>query len=285
MVNMTDFTLKHMVLRLLTIAAAVSALLSGCKPIEKEENSKDYGVFISLDSSDMDEISEYETVVIDAQFFTQKDIASLKKQGCTVYSYINVGSVENFRDYYDSYSDLTLGAYENWDEERWVDVSSDRWKKFMATLADELSDKGIDGFFVDNCDVYYVYPTDDIFEGLTGILENLMQYDKPVIINGGDTYVIKYMEIYGSPERIMTGVNQESVWSKINFDTGEFFAQTEDDREYFREYIETCDRCGLDVYLIEYTTDSGLKDKIKKYCDDHGFRYFISDSIELDRIN
>ena len=56
MVNMTDFTLKHMVLRLLTIAAAVSALLSGCKPIEKEENSKDYGVFISLDSSDMDEI-------------------------------------------------------------------------------------------------------------------------------------------------------------------------------------------------------------------------------------
>lgn len=285
MVNMTDFTLKHMVLRLLTIAAAVSALLSGCKPIEKEENSKDYGVFISLDSSDMDEISEYETVVIDAQFFTQKDIASLKKQGCTVYSYINVGSVENFRDYYDSYSDLTLGTYENWDEERWVDVSSDRWKKFMATLADELSDKGIDGFFVDNCDVYYVYPTDDIFEGLTGILENLMQYDKPVIINGGDTYVIKYMEIYGSPERIMTGVNQESVWSRINFDTGEFFAQTEDDREYFREYIETCDRCGLDVYLIEYTTDSGLKDKIKKYCDDHGFRYFISDSIELDRIN
>ena len=109
-----------------------------------------------------------------------------------------------------------------------------------------------------------------------------MEHDRPVIINGGDTYVMKYKEIYGSSRRIMTGVNQESVWSKIDFETGKFDARSKEDRDYFEDYIEACKDDGLDVYLLEYTTDNVLKQKIKKYCADNQFHYYISDSIELD---
>lgn len=248
----------------------------------KEDQRKDYGVFLNLDSSDMNKITGYQTVVIDAQFFSKNDITYLKEQGCTVYSYINIGSIENFREYYDSYSNLTLGDYENWDEERWIDVSSVTWQKFLISLEEELLKKGIDGFFVDNCDVYYVYPTDEIFTGITMILEHMMEYDKPVILNGGDTYVMKFQDSCGSPCCIMTGVNQESVWSKIDFKTGMFSAQTKQEREYFQNYLETCHSYGLDVYLIEYTKNDALKQKIKKYCTKNQFHYYISDSIELD---
>lgn len=256
--------------------------MSGCGETAKDDNRADYGVFLSLDPSDMDKIVGYQTAVIDAQYFSKKDIAYLKEQGCTVYSYINIGSIENFRKYYDTYSELALGEYENWDEEQWVDVSSADWQGFLVSLEEKLLDKGIDGFFVDNCDVYYEYPTDDIFEGLTTILEHLMEYDKPVIVNGGDTYVMKYQKYCGSPRCIMTGVNQESVWSKINFDTGKFSAQTKNDRKYFQDYIEACKSNGLDVYLLEYTKDNVLKQKIEKYCMKKQFHYYISDSIELD---
>lgn len=264
----------------------LAILLTGlyeCEAFGKDSSGqKDYGVFLSLDASDMDRIAEYQTVVIDAQYFSKKDIAYLKTQGCTVYSYINIGAIENFREYYDAYSNLALGDYENWEEEKWVDVSSTVWQNFLVSLEEELLDKSIDGFFVDNCDVYYVYHTDDVFEGLTTILEHLMEYGKPVIINGGDTYVMEYEAREGSIQRIMTGVNQECVWSRINFKKGSFSAQNKIDREYFQDYIETCDRQGCDVYLIEYTTDRKLKRKIKKYCKKNRFHYYISDSIELD---
>ena len=275
---------KHyIVLGSFLMLAILLAGLYECEVFGKDNNrQKDYGVFLSLDASDMDRITEYQTVVIDAQYFSKKDIAYLKKQGCTVYSYINIGAIENFREYYDEYSNLALGDYENWEEEKWVDVSSTVWQNFLVSLEEELLDKSIDGFFVDNCDVYYVYHTDDVFEGLTTILEHLMEYGKPVIINGGDTYVMEYETREGSIQRIMTGVNQECVFSRINFKKGSFSAQKKIDREYFQDYIETCDRQGCDVYLIEYTTDRKLKRKIKKYCKKKGFDYYISDSIELD---
>lgn len=265
------------------ILAILLAGLYECEVFGKDNSrQKDYGVFLSLDASDMDRITEYQTVVIDAQYFSKKDIAYLKKQGCTVYSYINIGAIENFREYYDEYSNLALGDYENWEEEKWVDVSSTVWQNFLVSLEEELLDKSIDGFFVDNCDVYYVYHTDDVFEGLTTILEHLMEYGKPVIINGGDTYVMEYETREGSIQRIMTGVNQECVFSRINFKKDSFSAQKKTDREYFQDYIETCDRQGCDVYLIEYTTDCKLRRKIKKYCKKNRFHYYISDSIELD---
>ena len=275
---------KHcIVLCSFLILAILLAGMYECEVFGKNRRrQKDYGVFLSLDASDMDRITEYQTVVIDAQYFSKKDIAYLKKQGCTVYSYINIGAIENFREYYDEYSNLTLGEYENWEEEQWVDVSSTVWQNFLVSLEEELLDKSIDGFFVDNCDVYYVYHTDDGFEGLTTILEHLMEYGKPVIINGGDTYVMEYETREGSIQRIMTGVNQECVFSRINFKKDSFSAQKKTDREYFQDYIETCDRQGCDVYLIEYTTDRKLKRKIKKYCKKKGFHYYISDSIELD---
>ena len=275
---------KHyIVLGSFLMLAILLAGLYECEVFGKDNSrQKDYGVFLSLDASDMDRITEYQTVVIDAQYFSKKDIAYLKKQGCTVYSYINIGAIENFREYYDEYSNLALGDYENWEEEKWVDVSSTVWQNFLVSLEEELLDKSIDGFFVDNCDVYYVYHTDDVFEGLTTILEHLMEYGKPVIINGGDTYVMEYEAREGSLQRIMTGVNQECVWSRINFKKGSFSAQNKIDREYFQDYIETCDRQGCDVYLIEYTTDRKLKRKIKKYCKKNRFHYYISDSIELD---
>lgn len=256
-------------------------LLCGCS-FQKEDIMKDYGVFLSLDASDMNKIEGYRTVVIDAQYFSQNDIAHLQEQGSKVYSYINIGSLENFRDYYDTYSDLTLGDYANWEEEKWINAASPVWQEFLVSLEEELLGKGIDGFFADNCDVYYEYPTDEIFDGLTEILKHIMGYGKPVIINGGDTYVTQYREMYGSAKEIMTGVNQESVWSRIDFETGTLSEQTKADREYFEAYVEACRNDGADVFLIEYTTYSPLKKQIENYCSENGFRYYISDSVELD---
>ena len=264
----------------------VIILISGYFLIKDSNTSTfeeyDYGVFLNADASSLEQLKKYDLIVIDAQYFTKSDIELLHQNGTRVYTYLNIGSIENFRKYYTAYEKLTIGRYENWDEEKWVDVSDPDWQKFIEQLSQELFEKGVDGFFIDNCDVYYYAPRESIFDGLTAILQNIMTFDKAVIINGGDTYVTEYRERYGAINHIMTGVNQESVWSAIDFDKGTFYEQTRETRDYYCKYLEACQADGMDVYLLEYTTDKKLIPKIKKYCNEHDFHFYISNSLELE---
>ena len=243
----------------------------------------DYGVFLSIGPDKADRFKDYKTIVIDVQNdFTKKDIAKLKKQGHVVYSYINVGAVENYRDYYADYKDITLDVYENWEDERWVDVSQKRWQSFILDdLSERIKSKGVDGFFVDNTDVYYLYNNEGIYNGLTKILKGLKKKGK-VIVNGGDTYVSAYIKKNKNLKGILDGVNQESVFSKIlDYEKNEFGKNDKEDLKYFQKYLARVKKCKKKVYVLEYTKDKKLKKKIKSYCRKKGYKYYISDSIGL----
>ncbi len=254
--------------------------VKGCKA--ETLGKRDYGVFLNADDSSLERLEMYETIVIDAQYFTKKDIEQLHENGTTVYTYLNIGSIENFREYYTAYEKLAIGSYEHWDEEKWVDAASPDWQRFIMQLARELYEKDVDGFFIDNCDVYYYAPRKDIFDGLTVILQYIMTLGREVIINGGDTYVTEYKERYGTIDPIMTGVNQETVWSHIDFAKGTFNEQNREEREYFCGYLESCKADGMEVYVLEYTANRKLIRKIEKYCRKQGFHFYISDSLELE---
>ena len=261
------------------LSLILTVSLFGCGAAPKE---KSYGVFLSL-TEDLEKLKDYETVVIDAQYFSEAEIESFKKGGGTVYTYLNVGSLEDFRDYYDDFKALTLGEYENWDEERWIDVSNEKWVDFIENeLVPSLLEKGVDGFFVDNCDVYYNYPAEEILDGLSKIMRFLVGTGKKVLINGGDTFLDEYCRKGGKWSDVVTGINQETVFSRILWDGDQFSSAKKEDREYFTDYVERYAALGADIYLLEYTRSASLIEKIDAYCARNGFRYYISDSIELD---
>ncbi len=249
-----------------------------------EKNFKyDYGVFLSCGPENLRNMSRYKTIVIDVQNdFTKNDIKRLKKQGHTVYSYINIGSVEKYRDYYDDYKDITLGVYENWPDEKWVDVSEKKWQDFIVDdLSVKIMQTGVDGFFVDNTDVYYNYHTDSIYDGLTNILLSLKRKGK-VIINGGDTYVSEYLEYNKNLKEILDGVNQESVFSSIlNYDNNTFGENDKDTELYYKKYLSKIKKNKKKVFVLEYTTNKKLKKKIKKYCKKRGYKFYISEDVDL----
>ena len=115
----------------------------------------EYGGFLGLDSGDVRRMEDYETIVVEGQLFTKDEVCALKENGHRVFSYINVGALENYRSYYDDYEEYTLDVYENWEDERWVDVSARQWQDFLIEdLAADMKEKGFDGLFVDNLDVY-----------------------------------------------------------------------------------------------------------------------------------
>ena len=68
---------------------------------------------------------------------------------------------------------------------------------------------------------------------------------------------------------------------KINIEKKKFTVQEKCDRQYFQNYIEMCKDNELNVYIIEYTKNRKLINKIKSYCEKKSFHYYISSSIEL----
>ena len=127
-------------------------LCSTCVACSKPVHDHSYGVFLGVNPEEIGKLAGYQTVVIDAQYFTQEEIARLQQNGTSVYTYLNIGSIETFRDGYDSVQDYILSPYDNWTDEYWVDVSRPEWQTFVSDEAKSLAEKGVDGFFLDNAD-------------------------------------------------------------------------------------------------------------------------------------
>ena len=267
------------------LCTAVLAVLCVCCAGTAETTSAfryPYGVFLSI-CENLEQFADYEIVVIDAQYFPKDEIDAFRSKGHKVFSYINIGSLEDFRDYYEEYKDLSLGAYEHWEEEVWVDVSQQRWQDLiLKDIAPGLLEKDIDGFFVDNCDVYYVHPKEEILDGLAVIMKGLVHTGKKVIINGGDTFLDAYCEQMGKWDEVITGISQESVFSSILWDENKFGTAEEEDHEYFVSYVNRYGSQGAEIFLLEYTVDEALIKEIDRFCEENGYVYYVSDSIELD---
>ncbi len=268
---------------ILTLFFAALLPLNGCGHSSDSPSTKSrYGVFLSLEGEQAVKLKGYDIVVVDAQFLTPNQIAQLHQQNGRVFSYLNMGSLENWRDYHSDYQELALGVYENWEDEVWIDVSQERWQSLVLSLADEYIEKGIDGFFVDNCDVYYNFPKDEIYRGLETMLKSLRAKERDVVINGGDVFVSKYLDSGEPLKLVLTGVNQESVFSNINFENETFGTQDEENHAYYLQYLERVEQSGGQIYLLEYSTDDQLIEEIESYCSEHDWYCYISDSLELD---
>ena len=275
------------ILYLVSLTVLLSILSSCTEMVHIDENNNDshssYGVFLSLERNDIIKASEgYKKVVVDAQYLSKKEIFSMHKRGQQVYTYLNIGSLETFRPYFEDFQDLIEKPYQDWEDEYWIDVSSKNWQHFVEDkLVVPLLEKGIDGFWVDNVDVYSQMPNEAIYLGVETILKDLKTHEKPVILNSGNEFVELFFQRNNQVDDILTGVNQETVFSTIDFEFQTFGIQSTEEKNYYLEYLNAMDDLNKDVFLLEYTTDNHLKKEIQDYAKERRWEVYISDSIEL----
>lgn len=250
--------------------------LSNC-----ESKKLDYGVFLGIDSSDIGKLKAYKTVVIDPYNFSKSDIEKLHKDGKTVYGYLNVGSLEEFRPYFERFKNITLGTYENWPDEHWLNVTAEAWQSFVVhELGKEYAKKGIDGFFIDNADVYYQYPKEESFEALCSIMRGLKEYRLKILINGGDVFVSRCIDENIASE-LFDGINQECVFTGIDFENKSYRAQEKAETERYKEYLSRVRASSLEIYLLEYGADAARSTLIETYCKQIGAKWYNAKSLEL----
>ena len=244
-------------------------------------SNKYYGVFIGISKEDGIKLNNYQVLVLESTEYDKDDIKKLHEKNKKIYAYLNIGSLENYRPYYDKFKDKTLSAYENWEDEYWMDVSDKKWQNLIVDeLGKNIADKGFDGFFIDNCDVYYQFPEKKIFDGLCSILKGIGKYNLDTIINGGDTFVSKCIDEKIAKE-MFDGVNQECVFTSIDFENKKFGKKSYIDREYFIQYLDKVKMNGLKVFLTEYGADIVTLQEIEKYCKENGFHWYNARNLEL----
>ena len=240
---------------------------------------KPYGVFLGINGNEYDKLKDYRVVVIEPSEFSSNQIKQLQTEGKKVYGYLNIGAVEEYRPYFNRFEELFLGVYEDWPDERWVNVADSEWQNFIVNeLGKQYSDMGFDGFFLDNADVYYNFETEDIYQGLCEILQALKNYNIKLVINGGDTFVTRCIN---ENKYLFDAVNQETVFTSINFENGTYGAQTEEETTYFKGYLATVKNFGLSAYLLEYAADQTLSQKIDAYCAENGFIWYNAKNMDL----
>jgi hypothetical protein len=275
----------------LLMAAFIIFLAGNCAADSPAGEKNDYGVFIGLGPANLPKLCNYRTVIIDAAYFSSEDIAALHQNRVRVYSYLNIGAIEDFRlsdfpQIYDAgLAALALGDYAGWPGERWMDVSAAQWQDALINRAAPfLAAKEIDGFFLDNSDVYYFAgETDAVFQGLLRIIEGIGARGKPLILNGGDSFVSRALVGGKLPPRVK-GINQESVFTSVDDNTKEFGVQDSNTKKYFQRYLQLCKDAKLTVYLTEYAAakNGTLINEIKSYCEKNGFLFYIANSPALD---
>ena len=241
-----------------------------------------YGVFIGAEKEKMLSLKNYDILIIDAEFLTAENIDMIHKKGNNeIFAYLNIGSIENFRSYYEEFLPFTIGEYENWDDEKWIDISSEQWQTHIYETTDELLDKGVSGIFVDNTDVYYAFHEQKIYNVLMDIFNIFSKKGVKVIVNGGDVFISEAINNRSVPACI-SAVNQENVFTSIDFDDQSLGEKNREDREYFIEYLDVCKQNKLDVFLIEYGANDKLREKIMHYCNENDFVCSFADSLALD---
>lgn len=262
------------------IASFICAALLAWMPGTAGETKRDYLVLIGASQEEAMRCRGYGLLVVDADLFSADAIEQLRRQNGCVYSYLNIGSIECFREGYEQMMPYILGPYENWPEERWIDPSKQPWREQVIRRAEALYAKGIDGLFLDNADVYVHYSADAVYQGLMEILRAIRRADKALIVNGGDVFITEAIE-KNELRGLIDGVNQETVFTAIDFDKGAFGAQSGDTRDYYLAYLACCKAYGLNVYLLEYGDDPAIRQQIERYCRQQGYVYAVADSLQL----
>ena len=266
-------------------------LLCACKPQgvpEPQEVFSDYGAFLGRSDNDVTNFSNYNFVSCELDEFSDTNIARLKSKNTHLLAYLNVGALENYRDYYDDYESLTFKDYENWPDERWIDVSNSSWQNFVVnTLARGFKDRQAFGVYLDNVDVYTIAKEDGLnytayATGLKNIIKGISELGLFVMINGGAEFLDDMLDQEDDIFDYFWAYHQEEVFTLItDYEHNIFGTQNKEDQEYYLEIAAKMKQKEKDVFFLEYTTDTTLRGTVSVYCDTHRYHYYLATDVDL----
>lgn len=162
----------------------------------------DYKVFLTSSSKarGLKRTSKPCTVVIEPDDFSKEQVISLKEKGYTVLGYLNIGSIEDTRSYFNQLKPYRIQKdgkpyqLDDWPHEWWIDLRRTKVRDFIVNRAREIKKIGCDGWWCDNIDIYEYNSGSAMFQAVASTLRRVKALGGYVMLNGGYKWLQEYMD-------------------------------------------------------------------------------------------
>lgn len=222
-------------------------------------------------------------LVLEPDDYSPEEIQAIRKKGYKPLAYLSVGSLEKERPWFKTFSKYKLKKLDNWPNEYYIDVRKTSWRKFLIERATKLKEKGFAGWWCDNIDVYSEYKSRGMFTAIASVLQKLKDIKGYVMINGGSEWVDDAIDRGENLKKYINGYTQEEVFSRvISYSSeGKFGKQNPEDSRFYRKLLKKTVKKGTSGFMLEYTRDEKLKERIREWGKENKVSYYITENVKL----
>lgn len=202
---------RHGLAALLALAAAAPAAAVPRNP--RLAAARTFALALGDGAAGKD-LSGYDVVVVDGDTPAAR-VKQLRAGGAVVLGYLDVGTIEPYRSWYQAAKPYRLDYWPDWGE-WYADVASPGFRRLIASrVAPQTLRRGFDGLFLDNVDMIETHRGQRA--GMLALVRRLARLPGLLFAQNGD-------DVIGPFLRYLDGWNREDVTRTYDFDTKRYVA-------------------------------------------------------------
>ena len=232
-----------------------------------------------IDSSTLEEGTEI--LVLNPDGYDLGSIEQIKTKGYKVLAYLSISTIKKDHPWYFKYKRYKLGELNSQLNEVYVDVRERDWRDFVVECARAIREKGFDGWWLDNLDIYEHYKSAKMFIACNLLLKQIKRLGGYVMVNGGSEF-FSFAIDQKVDLSMVDGVMQGEVFSLVtSYERGgKFSRQKKIQKEFYEKLLRRLRKGGIDIFLLEYTRSEKVKDEIKRWAKENKASYYIVDFLD-----
>ncbi|WP_408024401.1 endo alpha-1,4 polygalactosaminidase [Tenacibaculum sediminilitoris] len=229
--------------------------------------AKHNAVFLCYGKIPVEEITNYEYVILEASHYSASEIAILKQHNQFLLAYISLGEFNKYTSFYDKAKNHKLpGMNKNWNS-FYLDLSKQTLHEvLLEDVKEKILMKGFHGLFLDNIDNYCSFGEQKKQQHyLISLLQSIRKKFPTIHLmqNAGS-------EILDITNKLINSVAFESVITNYNFAKGIYRLRNEENYKEKTSYLKTIqEKYTLPFIIIEYAERKKdarkIVRKLKKY--------------------
>jgi hypothetical protein len=202
--------------------------------------------------------ARFDLVVVDGESATAKEVAAIRRSsGGLVLAYLDVGTIESYRGWYNAAKPYRIDYWGDWGE-WYANVNAAGFRSLMLErVAPAMLAKGFDGLFLDNTDMTETHAAQKPgMRALVAGLARLVRARGKLLMaqNGAD--------VNWPLRRFYDGINFEDVSFSYDFDRHAYFRQGAGDVARAQGEIRRYRRAGLKVTATDYLAARKTKETL-----------------------
>lgn len=208
-------------------------------------------------------LGDFDMVVVDGELATSDEVGALRAGGTLVLAYLSVGTIEKWRSWYPRLKLFRLGAWADWKDEWFADVSKAKLRReLVRRIAPAILAKGFDGLFLDNVDMIETRNHRAQRSGMRELvldLSELVRADGRLLFAQNGAWGLRKLGLLDA----INGWNREDVTWTYDFDARRYVHNPRRETQAALAEIERFAGRGLIVTATDYTR-AGDQDAIRE---------------------